>query len=133
MVDKEKPKGKNKVTKARKPNVKKKEVAVETPVEEVKEEAEAVAEPVVKHFAFIARYDNIALANVTLNNLKCVIYECDATDIDEAFKIFRAKLAPSVAGQGEVAVDKLLANVFGTRIIVECSNAKEVQTININL
>lgn len=90
-----------------------------------------------KHFCFIAKYDNIVLERVTLDNLKCVIYECEACNLDEAVEIFRSQLRAKVGGrtsaEKEASIDGLLRKVFGARIIVESYLNEDFSTDTITL
>lgn len=93
----------------------------------------------LRHYSFIARYDNIMLADVKLDNLKCVIYECNAINLNEAVEIFRSGIRNIVGGrthaEKEAAVDLLLQKVFGERMLVEShihlEGDSETTTVNL--
>lgn len=93
----------------------------------------------LRHYSFIARYDNIMLADVKLDNLKCVIYECNAINLNEAVEIFRSGVRNIVGGrthaEKEAAVDLLLQKVFGERMLVESHTHLEgdSETTTVNL
>lgn len=81
-----------------------------------------------KRYAFVARYDNIVLEEVRLNNLKCEVYKCIASSLEDAFDAYRkelAKISPDVDG--------LLRKVFGNRILVEIYDDVDVETDVIEL
>lgn len=87
----------------------------------------------LKHYSFIARYDNVQLANITLNNLKCVIYECDATSREDALNMF----VDAIKDTGVSDVKRLFKKTFGEHIIVESGvlnniEVERVSTDNIN-
>lgn len=81
-----------------------------------------------KRYVFVARYDNIVLEEVRLNNLKCEVYKCIASSLEDAFDVYRkelAKISPDVDG--------LLRKVFGNRILVEIYDDLDVETDVIEL
>lgn len=82
----------------------------------------------LKHYAFVARYDNVKLAKVVLNNLKCIIYECDATSREEALAMF----VDAVKDTGVSDVKRLFKKTFGETIMVESGVINNIEVENIS-
>lgn len=83
----------------------------------------------LRHYSFVARYDNVKLQNITLDNLKAQIYECDALTLKEALGYFMEALGADPKVQD---VKRLLKKTFGATIIVESAviNSVLVETIS---
>lgn len=81
-----------------------------------------------KRYVFVAKYDNIVLDGVKLNNLKCDLYECVADSLDDAFAAYRVKLADVTSD-----VDGLLRKLFGKRIMIEVYDDEKVVSDTIEL
>lgn len=82
----------------------------------VKEVAKA-ATP--KHYQLIARYSGIELPTVTLDNLKCIIYECDATSHEEALAEFKRVMAEGNNFDKDEEIVALLTALFGKSVTVQ--------------
>lgn len=81
-----------------------------------------------KRYVFVAKYDNIVLDGVKLNNLKCDLYECVADSLDDAYTAYRVKLAEVSSD-----VDGLLRKLFGKRIMIEVYDDEKVVNDTIEL
>lgn len=69
-------------------------------------------------YRFVAKYDNIQLSGVVLNNVKCVIYECEAETFEAAMNLFDAQLK-SVLNIDDSKLNDVKGRIFGGKMIVE--------------
>lgn len=79
------------------------------------------------HYSFIARYDNIQLESITLNNLKCIIFECDANSREEAMGMFDAHIMSG--GVPANQVDVIKSRIFGGRMTIETAKVLETDVV----
>lgn len=79
------------------------------------------------HYSFIARYDNIQLETITLNNLKCIIFECDANSREEAMRMFDAHIMSG--GVPANQVDVIKSRIFGGRMTIETAKVLETDVV----
>lgn len=78
------------------------------------------SQPQVKlHYQYIARYDNIQLDGVVLNNMKSVIFECCADSDEVADKMFDAQIATMTNLSGD-KLTEIKRKLFGNKVSVEC-------------
>lgn len=69
-------------------------------------------------YRFVAKYDNIQLDGVVLNNVKCVIYECEAETFDAAMGLFDSYLKKALNVTDSMLND-VKGRIFGGKMIVE--------------
>lgn len=90
----------------------------------------------VSVFRYIARYDNVQLDGITLNNLKACIFEVRAESNEEADAKFEENLKNTAGVATEAELLSLKKKMFGKKIIVERESvepeaATEVRYINV--